>query len=111
MKKPAPRGNVAALMLVVAVALVTLSWAFFARLSVDWSGRRAGLERQQALWLARSAVTAGVAGRQVVKTALGEATVTVTKAGARVVATAELPRGARAEVTSGPGEWVERFSR
>lgn len=106
-----PRGHVAGLMIVVAIALVTLSYGFFTRLSVDWSGRRAAQERQQALWLARSAVTSGVTGREVVKTALGDATVTVTKAGARVVATAELPRGGRAEVTSGPGEWTERFDR
>jgi type II secretory pathway component PulK len=109
--KRTPRGHVAGLVLVVAAALVTLSYAFSTRLSVDWNGRSAGQARQQALWLARSAVTSGVAGRQVVKTAFGDATVTVKKAGARVVATAELPRGGRAAVTSGPGEWTERFDR
>lgn len=111
MTRTAPRGHVAWLMLAVVLALLTLSFGFYTRLSADWNARRGGHERQQALWLARSAVTAGVTGRQVVKTPAGDVTVTVTKAGPRVVATAQLAHGGRAEVTSAPREWSERFDR
>ena len=65
---PASRGHAAFLAMVVASAAVALAVAFHARLSLDVGARRAEGGRLQALWLCRSAVTAGLPGTATVKT-------------------------------------------
>ena len=63
--------------------------------------------RLQALWLARSALQAGVSGSTTVQTAHGEASVKVSAEGGGKRVVVQLA-GARAEITSSP--YVERFA-
>lgn len=75
--------------------------------------RRADEGRVQALWLARTAVMAGITGQQTVITSLGGATVRVERKGSNVVAFATLNGGtARVEATmkgDAADFWRERY--
>lgn len=75
--------------------------------------READASRTQALWLARSAVLAGVTGSQTVVTAHGNANLRIERVAGKVVAVATLPSGsARVEaVLNGPTveQWQERY--
>ena len=105
-----PRGHaLLVLMMILAVSLCGVG-IIATRLSVDTQARRSNAVRFQSLWLARSALTSGTTGAQIVATQWGPARVRIeTKKGA-TVAVAEVA-GSRAEVTRGPsGAWQESFS-
>jgi len=93
------RGHILALMLIVLMAITAGGMVFTNRVSVDILDRRSADVRLQTLWLARSALDAGVWGPRVVETPAGEATVLVqpgvsaevTLAGARAVITVSPP--------------------
>lgn len=86
-----------------AVAAGTL---FTNRASVDLAARRSGELRAQSLWLARSALDAGVSGVRRVQTPQGTASVTVQGTEGNALARVELAK-ALAEVHREP--WTERY--
>ncbi len=90
------RGHILALMMIVLAAVLAGTVGFTNRFSIDLSARRQADLRIQALWLARSALDAGITGTQQVQTASGPAVVEV-RAG---------PDGPTARVELG-GLWVE----
>jgi len=97
-------GYVLPLLLVIIAAMMAGSAVFLNRLAVDINARRAAEVRAQALWLARSALTADVPpGAHSVQTALGLAQVQVQSSGIVAVTLA----GARASVR--PTPYQERF--
>jgi len=100
------RGFVLALLMVVLLSLVAAGGLFTSRVSVDLAARRSGELRTQALWLARSALDAGVTGTRRVQTPRGAATVVVQRAGKQTTARVELA-GALAEIGTDP--WTERY--
>lgn len=105
------RGQVSLLALTIVIASIAMSVVFISRVSVDERARRSDEGRLQALWLARSAVTAGVAGASKIETTRGVAAVQVTRTGAELRAVAELPGVGRAEVVTRAGAWEEHFDR
>ena len=101
------RAYVMPLMMVFLAALAALGTVFTNRLSVDLLARRDGEVRAQALWLARSALDAGVSGRHAVTTPLGDAVVVVQGSpGHREVRV--VLGGAEASITEHPH--TERFT-
>lgn len=110
-----PRGHGLLLLFGVIAAALAAFMVMASRLSATHASHRLDVTRTQALWLARSAATQRALGARTMDTALGPATVRVTRAGARLTAEAEL-RGGRAVVTAmAEGErltdWTERFER
>lgn len=100
------RGHVL-LLLMVALSASLVSLAVFSdRLNLDIEARASTDLRTQALWLARSAVSAGVSGVHEVETSAGVAVVRVERLGAGVSARVTLG-GASAIVTTSPAE--ERY--
>lgn len=88
------RRGYALLVVLLAMSAASVAGAIFAtRLSVNFNARTAEALRLQALWLARSACSAQVAGRSTVQTERGRAA--VSRAG--TVVSVELA-GARATV-------------
>lgn len=104
------RGSTTLLLMMVVLSLLALGVVFAMRLQAETAGTRAQQERLAALWLGRSALSAGVTGTSTVKVSLGAAVVTVsTKGGAREAVV--TLNGSRATVTSAQGSWTERFDR
>ncbi len=97
------RGHLLLFMLIVLTALTVASAFVAGRHSARIEARPADEVRVQALWLARSALDAGVSGVQQVKTPAGLALVRVDGEGAVQVDLA----GARATATTTPP--TERF--
>ena len=102
------RGNTLLLILVVLAMLAAGGAVFATRLSAEHHRRPADDLRLQALWLARSALHAGVGSSREVQTEAGPARLSVTVRGAVTTARVEL-LGAVATVQSEP--YVERFER
>ncbi len=102
------RGNVLLLVMLVIAMGAAASAVFLTRLSVQQHGWQADQIRVQTLWLARSALDAGVVGQRQVTTALGEATVEVEGSGEsrRVQVTLQ---GAQATIQHQP--YLERFEQ
>ena len=100
------RGHVLILVLVVIAASAAACVVFYLRYSADQAMWRDDDRRVQALWLARSALDAGVQGQRTVDTDAGTATVRVRAGGGGPVAEVEIG-GGRAVVTSRP--WTERW--
>jgi hypothetical protein len=110
-----PRGHGLLLLFGVIAAALAAFMVMASRLSQSHASHRLDLARTQALWLARSAATHPTPGARTVDTALGPATVRVTRTGPTVTADAEL-RGGRAVVTATAEgqrltDWTERFER
>lgn len=104
------RGSTMLLMTMVILSLLALGALFAMRLQVDTTGSRAEQERLAALWLGRSALSAGVSGASTVNLPLGAAVVQVSTRGAARTAVVTL-NGSRATVVSEGREWTERFER
>ena len=109
------RGHIS-LFTAIVVVTVGLFFIFSARLSLRSGQRRLDAGRVQALWLARSAITAGVAGSRTVATEQGPAVIAVVRRGADLEATVELERvgTARVQTTAvgaGHAQWREAFER
>lgn len=102
------RGSTMLLMTMVILSLLALGALFAMRLEVDTTGSRAEQQRLAALWLGRSALTAGLSGTSTVNLPLGAAVVQVSTKGAARTAVVTL-NGARATVVSEGREWTERF--
>ena len=85
------RGHSLILILVVVAMGAAASAVFFSRLSLEQHRWQPDQVRTQALWLARSAVDAGVIGQRKVATSLGEATVDVQGSGPRGPRKPHLP--------------------
>ena len=100
------RGHSLILILVVVAMGAAASAVFFSRLSLEQHRWQPDQVRTQALWLARSAVDAGVIGQRKVATSLGEATVDVQGSGPAITVTVAL-EGAQATVQTSP--YVERY--
>ena len=115
------RGHALFLLLAVLAAIAAVGAAVTVRLSVDLESRRADDRRLQALWLGRSGVTLGKAGRFEVRLGPDVAQVTTTstveKDGKRVTATVVFERHGTAVVEAlygkagAPIEWTERYDR
>lgn len=105
------RGHVLLLMMTVLAAATIAIGMMGTRLEVNIAARRSTDIRLQALWLARSALAAGVTGTRSVRTAWGPAAVRVEKKkDGGVVAIAQLA-GGRAEVARGQsGSWLESYA-
>lgn len=99
-------GHVLALAVLVLLALSIGSAGLSTRWTVDLAARGPGQDRAQALWLARSALDAGLRGTVQVRTPRGPARVEVSVAGGRRVAVAQLG-GLVATVRTDP--WEERL--
>ncbi|MDP3502394.1 MAG: hypothetical protein Q8S33_18810 [Myxococcales bacterium] len=104
------RGSTMLLLMLVILSLLALGGVFVMRLQVEDAGTRAQQERLAALWLGRSAITAGVSGTSTVTLALGAAVVTVSAKDGTRKAVVTL-NGHRATVTSAQDSWTERFDR
>lgn len=103
------RGSTTLLVSMVLLSLLALGGLFAMRLEVHRAGTRAQQARLAALWLARSALTAGVTGTSTVKVAQGEAVVQVAaKSGGREAIV--TLRGGRATVTATKDGWTERYT-
>lgn len=100
----AQRGHVLLLIMLLLAAFLAAGMVFTQRAQTRIDARHDDEVRLQALWLARSALDAGVSGTRRVETPVGRAVVRVQGASAVV----ELD-GARA--TMGGEAWVERFER
>lgn len=100
------RGHVLLLTMLVLAAILAAGLVFTARVQTRIDARETEEVRLQALWLARSALDAGVTGSRTVATPVGEARVRVQGIGAVATAEVELS-GARATVSGEPR--VERF--
>lgn len=116
MTRQRPRGNIALAMSII-LALVSVCFVFYGRLSVPSTGSKHERGRLAMLWLARSALTAGVTGKTKVPSEFGEVVVRVEVHGSSHQAIAESAQG-RATVSAqqaphhGPfSEWTERFER
>lgn len=107
MTRAAQRGHVLLLLTMILLAMSAIGLRIVSRMSVDLDDRPAEEVRLQALWLARSAVDAGVRGSRAVPTPVGPAQVRVVQVGLQVTAQVEL-EGAVAVVSSGP--WQERYT-
>ena len=106
------RGH-ALMLLLTFLTVASIGFAVMAsRVGAKISTHRPGEVRLQTLWLARSAVTAGITGKNEVSTAYGVAEVKVEKSkDATVLATVQLAEGS-AEVSRGPsGGWLERYDQ
>lgn len=100
------RGHVLLLLMMALAAVLVCTSIFANRLNMDIEARRSTDLRVQALWLARSAVDAGVTGVQQVQTPSGPAFVRVERGPAGTSARVDLS-GASALVTTEPAQ--ERF--
>ncbi|MFH1467956.1 MAG: hypothetical protein ABIO70_26455 [Pseudomonadota bacterium] len=96
------RGHTLLLIMVVLGLAAAAAGVFLTRLSAQQTGWRREEVRVQALWLARSALTTGIAGRREVATPLGPALVNVAPDGGSVEVRLQ---GGRAVVTREP--WNE----
>ncbi len=98
-----------ALLLVVSVlsAMVISGAVMVARASGELHQREADNVRRQALWLARSALSAGLSGARAVETPEGPARVTVRRSGAATEVVVHL-EGHVATVVSAP--YAERYA-
>lgn len=115
------RGHSLLLLVAVLSALASVGAAVAVRLSVDSESRRADDRRLQALWLGRSGVTLGKAGKFEVRMGPDVALVTtaaaVEKDGKRVTATVVFDRYGTAVVEAlygkagAPVTWTERYDR
>ncbi len=95
------RGHILLLLMMVLAALLAAGTVFLSQLQVNIDGRRTSDVRTQALWLARSAATAGASGVKQVDTPAGTAVVTVRRQTSGVAVQVVLA-GATAEVTTSP---------
>ncbi len=100
------RGHSLMLILIVLAMSAAAGTIFMTRLSGEQHGWHEQEVRSQALWLARSALAAGVSGQRQVTTPLGPATVVVERRGGRSTAQVAL-QGGRASVQSEP--YRERY--
>lgn len=104
---PRARQGYALLLVVSVLSAMVISGAVMAsRASVELHQREADAVRRQALWLARSALTAGLGGERRVETPQGPATVSIRREGAATVVVVTL-EGQRATVVSAP--YAERY--
>ncbi len=100
------RGHVLLLVLMIMAAIAVAAAIFSQRVNADIRGRDDDDVRRQALWLARSAVEAGVEGHHDMMTPSGQAAVDVRDGDG---STAEVTlAGAVATVQQRP--WTERFT-
>ena len=75
------RGNTLMLLMLALAALAIGGGLVASRMNAANEGRRDDEARTQALWLARSALDAGLSGTRLVETAAGRATVRVQRMG------------------------------
>lgn len=111
-----PRGNIALAMSII-LALVSVCFVFYERMSVPSTGSKHERARLAMLWLARSALTAGVTGKTKIPSEFGEIAVQVEVHGSAHTAVAESSQG-RATVSAEQAPhhgaftgWTERFER
>jgi len=101
------RGHTLALMAVVLASLSCAALLFSSSWEVKVDARPGDAVRDQALWLGRSALDAGITGDREVETPVGKARVRVVRRGTGASAEVDL-QGARAVVTRDPpGERFE----
>lgn len=106
---PRPRGYTLLLVMTV-IAAAGFSFTVMAtRLSVSTVQRELAQVRTQALWLGRSAITAGATGTTGVATPVGKAAVQVARKDGRTVATVVLPGGTAVVSLGGEAGWEERY--
>lgn len=115
MRRPSERGAALLVLMLVIVALGSMSWITYQRAGVARFSAAEDLARTQALWLARSAATRRISGTTSVRLERSRATVATRVSGSVVTATATIPGSGTARVRArfdaggSALEWTERF--